>query len=145
MLSIQMCPYTCKRHIVGMWNNSQHSYTALIHIVFLDRMLHMRSRAFWRSQISIELNGAIFHLQNTYLSKRWRVAFLPERIYVYEIEPAVWGRVGPTRGCSPRSNPDTNVPDLDCLLRYPNVRAGIRLECRNTLSSDIIVNGSGAD
>ena len=39
-------------------------------------------------------------------------------IHVYEIEPTVWGRVGP----------------LDCLLRYPNVAAGIRLECRNMLS-----------
>ena len=65
---------------------------------------------------------------------------------VYEIETAVWGRVGP----DPRLQPqvDTarglgrpgaaNVGDLDCLLRYPNVGAGIRLECRITLSSDII-------
>ncbi len=36
-----------------------------------------------------------------------------------------------------------NVGDLDCLLRYPNVWAGIRLECRISLISDIISNTAG--
>ena len=74
--------------------------------------------------------------------------------YIYEIEPVVWGRVGP----DPRLQPqvDTarglgrpgaatrflNVGDLDCLLRYPNVGTGIRLECRIMLSSDIISDKS---
>ena len=29
--------------------------------------------------------------------------------------------------------------DLECLLRYPNIGAGIRLECQITLLSDILV------
>ncbi len=65
---------------------------------------------------------------------------------VYEIEPAVWGRVGP----DPRLLPQVDTAqgpqalglgrpgDLDCLSHYPNVGAVIRLECQNMLSSDTI-------
>ena len=34
-LSIQKCPH--KRNIIGMWNNSPHPYTALLHKLFLHR------------------------------------------------------------------------------------------------------------
>ena len=51
----------------------------------------------------------------------------------------LWNRTrGLGQGCSNVATRFWTVGDLDCLLCYPNVGAGIRLECRNTLSSDII-------
>ncbi len=58
-------------------------------------------------------------------------------MYAYEIEPAVWDRVGPDlRIASPGRL--GRPGDIACLLRHPNVGAGIRLERRITLSSDIM-------
>ncbi len=59
--------------------------------------------------------------------------------FVYEIEPAVWGRVGHDPRLQPMFQP---VFVLDCLLLYPHVGAGIRLECRITVNSDIINTSS---
>ncbi len=61
--------------------------------------------------------------------------------WIYEIEPEVWGRVGP----DPQLQPQVDTPrGLQArLLHYPNVGAG-RPECRTSLGSDIIRNRSWA-
>ncbi len=52
--------------------NSPHPYTALLHNLFLNRMLHMWSRAFWMGQISHRTQlGNISFAKCIYLSQRW--------------------------------------------------------------------------
>ena len=63
------CPY--KRRIIGMWNNSPHPYTALIHKLFLDRMLHVRYRAFWIGHISHRTQWGNISFPTARLSQRW--------------------------------------------------------------------------